>query len=156
MGKVLMVYASMSGNTEIITDIIAENLQKLGHDVEVKSFDFDVIEIDELDHYDAVLVGTYTWDDGELPYEAEDFYIDLEEGNIEGKIFGIYGSADSFYDTFGLAIDLFDERVKRLGANVLEKPLKIDLTPDAEDEKRCVDFAQQLSQMINEKNKATA
>src|SRR5690625_114157 len=106
MGKILMVYASLSGNTEIVTDIIEGNLQQLGHEVVVKSFDFDVIEMDELADYDAVLVGTYTWDDGELPYEAEDFYIDLEGANLTGQIFGVYGSADSFYDTYGLAIQL--------------------------------------------------
>jgi len=156
MGKILMVYASLSGNTEIITDIIADNLQNLGHNVEIKSFDFDVIEIDELGQYDAVLVGTYTWDDGELPYESEDFYIDLEDGNIQGQIFGVYGSADSFYDTFGLAIDVFADRVKNLGANVVEESLKIDLSPDKEDEERCKNYAKKVSQMIQEKNKASA
>lgn len=156
MGKVLMVYASLSGNTEMITDIIAANLETLGHDVEVKSFDFDVIDIEEIDRYDAVLVGTYTWDDGELPYEAEDFYIDLESANIKEQIFGVYGSADSFYDTFGLAIDLFVVRAKNLGATMVEECLKIDLTPDAEDEQRCANFAYKVSQMIERKNRASA
>ncbi len=156
MGKILMVYASLSGNTEMVTDIIEDNLQQLGHEVEVKSFDFDVIEMDEIANYDAVLVGTYTWDDGELPYEAEDFYIDLEDVNIDGKIFGAYGSADSFYDTFGLAIDLMADRARNLGANVLEERLKVDLTPDGDDEVRCANYAKKISQMIEEKNKVSA
>src|SRR5690625_3302808 len=137
MGKILMVYASMSGNTEMITDIIAHHLDDLGHDVVIKSFDFDVIDVDLLQEFDAVLVGTYTWDDGELPYEVEDFYIDLEDSDITGQIFGVYGSADSFYDTYGLAIDLVADRARNLGATVIEKRLKIDLDPDKEDEQRC-------------------
>lgn len=156
MGKILMVYASLSGNTEIVTDIIEGNLQQLGHEVVVKSFDFDVIEMDELADYDAVLVGTYTWDDGELPYEAEDFYIELEHADIEGKIFGAYGSADSFYDTFGLAIDLMADRARNLGADVLDERLKIDLMPEADDEERCANYAKKISQMIAEKNKVSA
>lgn len=156
MGKILMIYASQSGNTEMITDIIADNLSKLGHEVIVKSFEFDVIEMDALIDYDAILVGTYTWDDGEMPYEVEDFYVDLEDTDINGLLFGVYGSADSFYDTFGLAIDLVAVRAKNLGANVIEERLKIDLEPDRKDEKRCASFANVISQMIETEKKASA
>src|SRR5690625_2906425 len=156
MGKVLMAYASQSGNTEIITDIIAHQLDELGHDVVIKSFDFDTIDMDSLQEYDAVLVGTYTWDDGELPYEVEDFYIDLEDTDISGLLFGAYGSADSFYDTYGLAIDLVADRAENFGANVIDERLKIDLDPDREDEERCAQYAQTISQMIEAKKKATA
>lgn len=152
MGKILMVYASQSGNTEQITDIIAHYLQSGGHDVEVKSFDFDDIDVDGLQEYDAVLIGTYTWDDGEMPYEVEDFYIDLKDADLTGIITGVYGSADSFYDTFGGAIDLVWNCFTHLGATVIEEKLKIDLTPDAEDEKRCVVFAQEVSTVISGKH----
>lgn len=152
MGKILMVYASQSGNTEQITDIIAHYLQSGGHDVEVKSFDFDDIDVDGLQEYDAVLIGTYTWDDGEMPYEVEDFYIDLKDADLTGIITGVYGSADSFYDTFGGAIDLVWNYFTHLGATVIEEKLKIDLTPDAEDEKRCVVFAQEVSTVISGKH----
>lgn len=156
MGKILMIYASQSGNTEMITDIIAHHLQTLQHEVILKSFDFDAIDVDTLSDYNAVLVGTYTWDDGELPYEVEDFYIDLEEADIKGLLFGVYGSADSFYDTYGLAIDLVAIRAQNLGANVIPERLKIDLTPDKKDEKRCTDFARTVSEMIGYKKKASA
>ncbi len=156
MGRTLMIYASQSGNTEMITDIIAENLRKIGHEVVIKSFDFDLIDMNALKEYDAVLVGTYTWDDGEMPYEVEDFYVDLEDADIKGLLFGVYGSADSFYDTFGLAIDLVADRARNLGANVIKERLKIDLTPNKEDEKRCTAYAHTLSELINKEKKVTA
>src|SRR5690625_3531421 len=96
MSKIFMVYASQTGNTEIITDILEEQLNKQGHEVVVKSFDFDDIPMDALVDYDAVLIGTYTWDDGELPYEVEDFYNEMEDIDLTGHIIGVYGSADSF------------------------------------------------------------
>jgi len=156
MGNVLMIYASQTGNTEMITDIISDNLEELGHQVEIKSFDFDDIDVDTLTDYDAILVGTYTWDDGELPYEVEFFYEDLEDTDITGLLFGVYGSADSFYDTFGLAIDLVADRATNLGANVIEERLKIDLMPDAEDEERCATFSKTISEMIKSNKKASA
>lgn len=152
MGKVLMVYASLSGNTEIITDIIAEHLTEIGHQVVVKSFDFDVIDMTTLHEYDAVLVGTYTWDDGELPYESEDFYIDVETVDISDIIFGVYGSADSFYDTYGLAIDLMADRIKNQGGNLLAERLKIDLEPNNSDMPLIEEFVNRISRMIETKN----
>ncbi len=156
MGKVLMVYASQSGNTEQVTDIIAHYLQSGGYDVEIKSFDFDDIDVENLKAYDAVLVGTYTWDDGELPYEVEDFYIDIEDADLSEIIAGVYGSADSFYDTFGGAIDLVWDHFTHLGASVIEEKLKIDLTPDTKDEERCAVFAQKVSEAISRKKQTVA
>lgn len=148
MGKILMMYASQTGNTEQITDIIAHYFQALNHEVTIKSFDFDVIDVDILENYDALLVGTYTWDDGELPYEVEDFYIDIENKDMSGIIAATYGSADSFYDTFGGAIDLVHEHLLVLGAKMIDESLKIDLEPSKKDEVRCKDLATNVSNAI--------
>lgn len=148
MKRILLIYASMSGNTEIITDFIADELRRLDYEVHIKSFDFDVIDIDEFNQYDAIAVGTYTWDDGQLPYEVEDFYIDLEEAPIKNKPFAVYGSADSCYDTYGRAIDLVAEQADRFGAKVLKNSLKIDLSPDKWDVERCQQFARDLNKLV--------
>src|SRR5699024_3217840 len=145
------VYASQTGNTEQITDIIAHYLKELGHEVTIKSFDFDVIDIDILDNYDALLVGTYTWDDGELPYEVEDFYIDIEDKDMTKMIAAAYGSADSFYDTFGGAIDLVKDHLTHLGANIIGDALKIDLEPSKKDEERMLELAQGISEAVAKK-----
>lgn len=148
MGSILMVYTSQTGNTEMVTDMIANHLRRLGLEVTVKTFDFDVIEIEQLQMYDAVLVGTYTWDDGELPYEAEDFYVELEGVDLSGQVFGVYGSGDTFYDTFGLAIDLMGDRLRNLGATMIADRLKVDLTPDKADDKRCSKYAQLVAETV--------
>lgn len=156
MSKIFMVYASQTGNTEIITDILEEQLNKQGHEVVVKSFDFDDIPMDALVDYDAVLIGTYTWDDGELPYEVEDFYIEMEDIDLTGHIIGVYGSADSFYDTYGGAIELVWDHAKHLGATLVDEPLKIDLEPNREDEARLAAFARLVSEKIAEKKGTVA
>lgn len=148
MKKVLMVYASQTGNTEVLTDVIATHLTDLGHQVMIKSFDFDVIDVTSLHAYDVVLVGTYTWDDGELPYEVEDFYIDLAEVDIRDITFGVYGSADSFYDTFGLAIDLVADQIKNQGGNLIAERLKIDILPSNRDEKRIKHFVTKIDEAM--------
>jgi len=148
MKPILMVYASSTGNTELITDELSDHFKQLGHTVEIKAFYFDAIDIDQLSQYSAIVVGTYTWDDGDLPYEVEDFYIDLEIAPIKGLPFAVYGAADSCYDTFGAAIDLVAERAEEFGADVSENRLKIDLLPSKDDEIRLQQFAQEVSEKV--------
>ncbi|UBZ22745.1 hypothetical protein JS608_01863 [Bacillus amyloliquefaciens] len=59
MQKALMIYASMSGNTEDIAGIIKETLS--GHQIAVDCLDMDEADADSLKAYDYVFVGTYTW-----------------------------------------------------------------------------------------------
>ena len=54
------------------------------------------------------IVATYTYGDGELPDEMMDFYEDLADLNLNGKIYGVVGSGDTFYDEFCKAVDDFD------------------------------------------------
>src|SRR5699024_3450143 len=98
----------------------------------------DWIEPDELMEYDAVLVGTHTWDDGGMTYEVEDFYEDVEEADLTGKVFGVFGSGDSFYDIFGGAVDLIGDRIEDLGADVLPAIFDDDIDPDNDDIERYI------------------
>src|SRR5699024_5045491 len=109
-----------------------------------KTFDFDWVEPEELLEYDAVLIGTHTWDDGAMPYEVEDFYEEVEEVDISGRLFGVFGSGDSFYDIFGGAIDLVADRLENLVANVHTESLIADLETDNEEIERCSCFTKEL------------
>jgi flavodoxin I len=61
----LIVYASMTGNTEELADLIGKGIHDAGIKVDIK----DILEVDVKDllDYDAILLGAYTWGDGELP-----------------------------------------------------------------------------------------
>ena len=148
MGKILVLYASTTGNTELMAEAIADHLIDHQHEVVIKTFDFDPIDVEEIPEYDAVLVGTHTWDDGSLPYEVEDFYDELEDVDITDKIFAVFGSADSFYESYGGAIDLIADRVQKLGAKLLPFRLKVDLEPDAKDIEHCQEFSRMVQKAL--------
>lgn len=151
MGKILMLYASTTGNTELMAEAMVAYMENKHHyQVVTKTFDFDPIDVEELLAYDAILIGTHTWDDGELPYEVEDFYEELDDVEITGRIFGVFGSADSFYDTYGGAVDLLGDHLKNLGAKLVPQRLKVDLEPDREDIQRCEAFVDVMVGMIGE------
>lgn len=71
MAKLLVAYASMTGNTEEIAELIVEGITQGGHEAVLK----DVMDCNAADvlEYDAFLIGVYTWGDGELPDEFLDF-----------------------------------------------------------------------------------
>ena len=71
---------------------------------------------------DIAVVATYTYGDGELPDEIQDFYEDLAGLDLKGKLYGVVGSGDTFYDEFCKAVDDFDRCFAATGA---EKALSV-------------------------------
>ncbi|GGA66714.1 flavodoxin domain-containing protein [Ornithinibacillus halotolerans] len=152
MSNFLVLYASASGNTEIMAEVMATYLKKLQHQVTMKNFDFDQITIEELNDYDATLIGVYTYDFGEIPFEVEFFYDELDMSDISGSICGVFGAGDSAYgDTFGMAVDLMYEKLEECGAQLHPTRLKVDLTPEKEDIENCEVLAEGIAQLVEEK-----
>lgn len=94
MALAKIVYASMTGNTEEIADIVAKKLEELGHTVDVD--ECTTVDAADFEDADICIVATYTYGDGELPDEIVDFYEDLADLDLSGKIFGVVGSGDTF------------------------------------------------------------
>ena len=82
MALAKIVYASMTGNTEEIADIVSEALENL--DMEVEMNECTQVDADEFEDADICIVATYTYGDGELPDEIVDFYEDLQELDLSG------------------------------------------------------------------------
>ncbi len=144
MPKVILLFCSMSGNTEEIAEIIETSITNQGLELYTFQIDMDNITASDLLDYEAILFGTYTWGDGDIPYELEDFYDDLEDIDLTGKVVALFGSCDSMYPNYGGAIETFANRFKERGASNVLYHLKVDLTPDQDDVKRCQKFAEEF------------
>lgn len=140
MEKTLIIYASMSGNTEDIAKLIGNALEEKA--IEVTYEEIEDCSIEQLVQYDRILVGSYTWGDGDLPYEAEDFYDALDGADLTGKKIGCFGSGDHAYPKFCEAAVLFSERFKHTGASVYSKTLKIEGSPETEEDiDECIQYS---------------
>lgn len=143
MPKVMIVYASLTGNTEECTDILEAAFQELDCEVEVAESVFADPQ-DFLD-YDICVVGTYTYGtDADLPDEIVDFYEELEDVDLTGKIYGAYGSGDTFYDKYCQSVDDFDEQFAKAGATKGAESVKVDLNPEDDDIENLKTFAASL------------
>ena len=143
MTKLILIYASMSGNTEMMAEEVATGVRQEGEEIEVIDIT-DGIEASVLENYDGIFLGAYTWGDGELPDEFFDFYDEMESINLSGKKAAVFGSCDSGYPNFGAAVDILMEKLRERGAEVYPKGLKVDNTPDVEEEEECRDFGKEF------------
>ncbi len=146
MALAKIVYASMTGNNEEIADIVAKKLEELGHTVDVD--ECTTVAPEEFEDADICVVATYTYGDGDLPDEIVDFYEDLQDLDLSGKIYGVCGSGDTFYDYFCKSVDEFDKAFAQTGATKGADSVKVDLSAEEEDIANLEAFAEQLSSQV--------
>lgn len=142
MALAKIVYASLTGNTEEIADVVAEALENLNIDVTVD--ECTQVDATEFEEADICVVATYTYGDGELPDEIVDFYEEVQELDLAGKIYGVCGSGDTFYDDFAKSVDDFEQAFEKSGATKGADSIKVDLNVEAEDIDNLEDFAKKL------------
>lgn len=143
MASALVVFATITGNNEDVADIVTEALEELN--VEVEETEITQADAEDFEDVDICVVCPYTYDEGALPEEGLDFYEDLQELDLSGKIFGVAGSGDTFYlDDFNVSVDKFAAAFEKAGAKSGAEKVKINLDPDSDDIKTLNAFAADL------------
>lgn len=145
MATAKIVYASMTGNTQEIAEIVQEALEDQGVETELTEITQAVAS--DFEDADICVAAVYTYSDGAeglLPEEGMDFFEDLKELDLTGKVFGTTGSGDRFYTDFATAVDMFADAFAQTGAVKGAENLKIDLAAEAEDIEHLEAFASAL------------
>jgi len=146
MAQVIIVYASMTGNTEEMAEAVAVGLRESGVDpVLVSVLDTNAANLRK---YDGFLLGAYTWGDGELPDEFLDFYEELDEIDLQGMKGAVFGSADSSYQHYGAAIHILEEKIAERGAEKALEGLKVELGPSSDDIRLCEEFGRSFAAQV--------
>lgn len=124
----------MTGRNEKIAKHLVDYLEEHNADVTLEQ----MIETDAfaLDSYDAVIVETYTYNDGEIPDEAQDFYDDLKDVDLNHTKFAVLGSSSKQHLHFGRAVDYFTMQLNSSNGEQVADSVKIDQDPDKDDFKR--------------------
>jgi flavorubredoxin len=116
MSKVLIVYATRSGETQNIAELIAEGIRFAGHEANVTSVK-EIKNESDLDGYDGYVFGSATYH-GEMLQGMKTLLFLAEKANLEGKIGGAFGS----FGWSGEANDRIFETMKHI--------FKMDLVGD--------------------------
>lgn len=143
MATAKVIFATITGNNEDVADIITEKFEKLG--VDVAKEEISQADATEFNDVDICVVVPYTYDEGDLPEEGLDFYEDLQDLDLTGKIYGCAGSGDTFYDDdYCRAVTDFSNALKKAGATQGAKDVFVNLAPEADDVKALDAFTEQL------------
>ncbi len=120
MAKALIVYATRSGETRQIGELIAEGIRFSGHQAEVVDVKKIKSEAD-LEGYDAYVFGAATYH-GEMLQAMKTFLFVAEKANLEGKVGGAFGA----YGWSGEANDrIFDTMKHILKMNMVADTLRL-------------------------------
>jgi flavorubredoxin len=90
MAKALIVYASRTGETRKIGDLIAEGIRFSGHEAEVVKVS-DIKKETDLEGYDAYAFGSATYH-GDMMQQMKTMLFLAEKAGLEGKVGGAFGA----------------------------------------------------------------
>ncbi len=120
MAKTLIVYATRTGETEKIGNLIAEGIRFSGHEANVVKLT-DINKEEDLNGYDAVVFGSPTYH-GEMVKGMKTLLFLAEKAELEGKVGGAFGA----FGWSGEAPDRIFETMKNIfKMNMVSIPLRL-------------------------------
>jgi flavorubredoxin len=145
--KVLVIYDTMWGSTEMIAKALVEGLSSEGVKVilfNLSSSDKTEIIKETLDAK-ALLIGSPTLNVGMFPTVAS-FLTYLKGLKPKGKIGACFGS----YGWGGGAVKAMNEELRQAGVEVLEAALDFKFVPEKEDLAKAVEFGKMIARKVRQ------
>ncbi|NEQ95241.1 MAG: flavodoxin FldA [Cyanothece sp. SIO2G6] len=118
MAKVGLFYGSTTGNTASA----AEKIQAaLGGDSVVEVFDMANAQLSDLLNYDYLIIGSPTWNVGDLQDDWEAVIDEFDGMDFSGKTVAYFGTGDSvgYADNFMDAVGILEEKITGLGGKTV-------------------------------------
>jgi len=134
MVSFLIVYASWSGNTQEVAEMIGETLvaEKIG----VTTYRIGGGVIPNPRDFDAMLLGSFTWEQGSTPDEVKDFVADV--GYKPDNVY-VFGTGDTQFGGDALFCHAA-VKLARFYASPYE-PLKIEQSPRGIQQEKVIEWS---------------
>jgi len=143
MAKVLIVYATRTGETETIGNLIAEGIRISGHEAEVVQVT-DIKKADDLNGYEALVLGSPTYH-GEMVQGMKTLLFMAEKADLEGKVGGAFGA----FGWSGEAPDRIFETMKNIyKMKMVSIPLRLKSANLGGGMKMAQDYGREIAEML--------
>ena len=136
--KAVIIYTSVTGNTEMLAKMIHSNLSRLFEHVEI--FEIKEFSMGKMEEYSVIVIGTYTWGNGAIPKEMLELYTAIEQLDTKHITTGVFGTGDTFYPHYCGAVDKFRDML--FVHTNLAVTLKVELLPQTQENQKCEKFAE--------------
>ena len=134
MVSFLIVYASWSGNTQEVAEMIEETL--VAQNIAVTTYRIGGGVIPNPRDYDAMLFGSFTWEQGSTPDEVKDFVADV--GYKPDNVY-VFGTGDTQFGGDALFCHAA-VKLARFYASPYE-PLKIEQSPRGIQQEKVIEWS---------------
>ena len=102
MKKLLILYTSKNGNTQSFVDWFGE---QFSNQFDITYFNlYRDKNLTNIEQYDIIALGSYTWANGKIPVEMKRFVIENRE-LLQEKVAFLFGSGITIYAHFCAALD---------------------------------------------------
>jgi flavorubredoxin len=145
MPKLLVVYATRTGNTALIAKAVSEGAESAGAEVILKEACY--VRIEDASPVDGLIVGSPTYYH-DMIESVRGFLTALTPELMNNKIGAAFGSCG----WNGEAVIKIGEALAALGALVIHPGLRIERRPTAEGLKECRDFGKTAVKKILERS----
>lgn len=100
--KILITYHSMGGNTKELAKIISQSARDKG----IHTFVSELNEELNIEEFDFVFIGSYTWGNGDLPIRVREYLKWLlKENEFKLPVFSVFGTGDTQWTHYCRAVD---------------------------------------------------
>lgn len=143
--SVLVVYESMTGNTKDLAEIIYKNLSDRDLNVSI----YDICNVGNIDSYEHVYLGMYTYENGNLPDECRYFLREiLIENDYNLPIFSLFGTGETQFGkrNYCRAVDSSEYHLSKK-TKVIGK-LKIEQNP-VDQHSKIINFVSKTVKEVN-------
>ena len=148
MANVLIVYATRTGETQKIGELIAEGIRISGHEASVLS-NKDVKNESDLQGFDALVLGSPTYH-GEMLQAMKTLLFLAEKSILEGKIGGAFGA----YGWSGEApVRIYDTMKHILKMNMVREPLMLKSSSLGGGIQMAQDYGREIVKMLDDTHK---
>ncbi len=148
MAKVLIIFGSTGGNTEIVTDEVAEILSADEHKVTVKRAEES--NVNDLKGYGLYIFASSTYGQGLLQDHMLKFFHKVKQTGVKGRKCAVIGLGDNKYNTEYVieAVKILEKGIKEIEGELVIPALRINKTPIPYLDTSVKDWAKKLSKKI--------
>ncbi|KZR57540.1 hypothetical protein A3781_19810 [Bacillus badius] len=69
-------------------------------------------DVNDLAAYDGLILGTYTWGDGDLPARVDNFLLNLKQVDTSHLVTAVFGTGETNYREFCGGVDILRDYLK--------------------------------------------